>query len=127
MIEVDILSVIIATVVYMIISFIWFSPFIFGKIWKKVVPDIGKGAKLIAYFSSLLIALVVAYFLAIIEGYLGVTSFWDGVVAGFIVWLGFVATTSVSSAIWSNKWKVFFIEQGCWLINFIIMGGIIAG
>ena len=59
---------------------------------------------------------------------MGVTSFWDGVIAGGIIWVGFVLPTQASLLIWEKRsWKLFLLDNGNWLIGLIVMGGILAG
>ena len=130
MIYVDLLTVLITAIVYMILKALWYSPFLFGKKWKKLrevkVRDIRK--KYISYPLNFIVALILAYFISLMEVYIGATSFWDGVVSGFVLWFGFVFTTQVPSIIWvKDSPKLFLIRNGFLLIAFMVMGALLVG
>lgn len=77
MIAIDYLTVVVAAIVNLILGFLWYSPYVFGKLWLKLVQRKEKEMKM--RFPSLIgavcISLFLAFFLAIVEGYMGVTSF----------------------------------------------------
>lgn len=128
MIHVDYLTVLVAAVIYMIVAVLWYSPYLFGKIWMKEVGDNINKNKFVTFPLNFLVAILLAYFISLFEIYLGATSFWDGVIAGFVIYLGFVFTTQVTSIIWvKNRWKLFLIDNGCWFISMMIMGGVLVG
>ena len=119
--QIDLLTVFVSAIVALILSFIWHSLFSFSK-------KMEKKEYLRIYPLFFLLLLVIAYFLALIEIYLVVTSFWDGIIAGIIVWFGFVATTGFSSVLWKrNKMRNFLIDSGAWCLIFMMMGGVLAG
>lgn len=130
MIHVDFLTVLIAAVVYMIISIFWYSPYLFGNLWMKLKKlekaDIRK--KPIALALNFVFALLLSYFLSLIEIFLGATSFWDGVIAGFLLYIGFVLPTQIIGVVWvKNTFKVFLIDNVCWMLSMMVMGGILVG
>ncbi|MBI5272729.1 MAG: DUF1761 domain-containing protein [Chlamydiia bacterium] len=128
-IQIDWIVIVIAAVLSVAIGFIWYSKWLFGKTWMKLVglkeKDL-KGNKR-AFIGSWVVAFLTAFFLERLESNLGVTTVSDGMFVGFCVWLGFVATTQISSVIWGQKpWKLFFINTGCKLVLFLVMSGVIA-
>lgn len=130
MVHIDFLTVLITAIVYMIIKAVWYSSFLFGKTWLKLnevkVKDIR--SKFVTYPLNFVVALILSYFLSLIEVYIGATSFWDGVVAGFVLWFGFVFTTQVPSIIWvKSSYKLFLIRNGFLLLVFMVMGAILVG
>ncbi len=128
--QIDLLTVIVAAFVGFVISLLWHSQYVFGPVWFKLTGLDKKNIK--HYVATLplffILVLIVAYFLALIEIYLGVTSFWDGIIAGVVVWFGFVFTPGLSSVLWGRKkMQLFMIDVGCWCLIFVAMGGILAG
>jgi hypothetical protein len=127
-IQIDWLAILIAAALYMVISMIWYSKHVFGPLWMKLSgikdSDI-KDSKIHIVWSGL-VALVIAYFLAFFQAYLGVTTVSDGMFVGFCFWLGFVATTQIGSVIWGKTpFQLFLINTGAKLLSFLVMGGII--
>lgn len=130
MVHIDFFTVLISAVIYMIISSVWYSKYLFGKVWMRLKNIEKKDIrnKIFAYISNFAVAIVLSYFLSLIEIYLGATSFLDGIVAGAVVYIGFVFPTQIVSAIWvKNSFKVFLIDNGCFLLSLMIMGGVLVG
>jgi hypothetical protein len=126
-IQIDWLVVLMAAVLKLAISSLWYSKWLFGKTWLKLskLPEKGVHGPW-SIFYSFLVALVIAFFLAFFEGYLGVTTVSDGMFVGFCAWLGFVVTTQISQVIWSGRsWQLFLIESSSKLLSYLVMGGII--
>jgi hypothetical protein len=128
MVHIDFITALIASVVSMILAFVWYSPFLFGNLWIKLTQNKNAKMPMSKMFFALINTFIQAVFLHIIVSYMGATSFWDGVIVGFIVWLGFVATTQFSGVLWGKKpFALYLLDNGFWLISFIVMGGILAG
>src|SRR3989338_2649318 len=96
-VSVDYAAILVASIVGIIISFIWFGP-VFGKTWMKEmkvsVKDAAKGKKnmpknMVGYFVALLI---MNFALAHMLAYAGAMSLGEALMGGFWIWLGFVAT-----------------------------------
>ncbi len=127
MIAIDYLTVLVAGLVGFIISYVWFSSFLFGPIIKKKMKN-SYARKWLSYIFNFIVIFVVSLFLALMESYLGVTSFWDGVISGVIIWIGLVMPMQLFSVLSKRTKKTFFIiETTFWLICLIVMGGILAG
>jgi hypothetical protein len=70
--------------------------------------------------------LVMGWVLAGIIGHIGATGIWAGVITGFLVWLGFVATTFATNHRYQGfGWDLTLIDTGHWLGVCVIMGAII--
>lgn len=127
-IQIDWLVVVLAAILNLVIGFVWYSKMLFGPAWSKLSnrPSkemLGDGKTLALSF---LVSLIMAFFLAFFEGILGVTTVMDGMFVGFLIWLGFVATTQISSFLWYKKpFKLFLINTGYRLLSFLVMGGLI--
>ena len=126
--QTDWLVVVIAAVLIMAIGFVWYSKWLFGRTWQKLTDMKEKDLKCKKTYLifGFVISLVIAYFLSFFEGHLGVTNVSDGMFVGFLLWLGFVATTQISGVLWCKKpFKLFAINSGCKLLSYLVMSGII--
>ena len=93
----------------------------------RIAPEQARpGAAVLAVtFAS---EVVMAWVLAGIIGHLGAgqVTLWNGVVSGFFVWLGFMATTmAVNHRYQAYGWNLTVIDSGHWLGVAVIMGAII--
>ncbi|MGV7928877.1 MAG: DUF1761 domain-containing protein [Spirochaetota bacterium] len=131
MLESDInhLAVIAAAIVSMAIGAIWYSPFIFGKVWmiqSGLRPEDMKGkgrAMTIAAVSALVAAYVLAHFMALLD----VQSPSRGLVVAFWVWLGFVATVmALEMGFGGKSLKAYLIEAGNQLASFLAMAAVLS-
>ena len=121
---VDLSTVFIAAVLNMVIGFFWYSKWLFGD--KRNQPSNKSVTSKLAPFLTFIVSLVIAYFLAFFETYVGVTTVSDGMFVGFCLWLGFVATTQFLSVLWDGQpLKQFLIHSGCKLLSFLAMSGVI--
>lgn len=128
--HVDLLTVIVATLIYMIIHSFWYSPLLFGPLWKKLkgLKNEEMRKKWIAIFFNFISAFILAFFLSLIEVYVGANSFLDGIVAGFVIYVGFIFPILITDVIWVKKsFKLFLIENAPVLISVMTMGGLLAG
>ncbi len=127
-IQVDAFTVVIAAILNMIIGFFWYSRWLFGKTWMKLchVTESSMKGKNITFLYAFIVSLVIAYFLAFFEGYLGVTTVTDGMFVGFCIWLGFVLTTQIGGWLWCKEpFKLLAINAGCKLLSFLVMSGVL--
>jgi hypothetical protein len=68
-------------------------------------------------------SLVMAYVFAQVVAVFGATTLMDGIVTGFWMWLGFIATTSLNPVLWEKKsWTLFGINAGYYLVALALMG-----
>ncbi|PIS02747.1 MAG: hypothetical protein COT85_01575 [Chlamydiae bacterium CG10_big_fil_rev_8_21_14_0_10_42_34] len=125
-VQIDLLTVLIAAILNMVIGYFWYSKWLFGSN-RSILSKLGvsKMSKFSWIYGSI-VSLVIAYFLAYFEAYLGITSVTDGMFVGFCFWLGFVATTQISAVIWEgHSFQSFLINTGCKLLSFLAMSGLI--
>lgn len=124
--QIDLLAVLLAAVMGLLIGFVWFSPWLFGNTWKKLSGMEKTKRNQLAPLWSFLAILIMAYILSFFELMLGVTTVSDGMFVGFLVWLGFVATTQISKVIWGKaSFKLFLIDSTYRLLALLSMGGIL--
>jgi len=126
MIDIDLLTVLIAALAYMVIGGFWYSDLLFGAIWRKLVKTEKRKPKGVQFLGSFLVAFIIAFFLALIQAFLGVSTTVDGIYVGLVIWLGFVATTQFSAVIWAKKpVKLYLLDAGWTFLGFGVVGGII--
>ena len=96
---VNYVSVIVSAIVFMIVGFVWYGP-LFGKQWSKLIyktPEAIAEARKKGMAPSMLgvfvAALVMSFVIAVVLKSLLITTVNAALVAGFMLWLGFIATT----------------------------------
>jgi len=125
--DVDFITLCFASIVYFVMYMVWYSNFLFGKIYKNILKR-GMNKSFLSYLIIFICVFISAYILAIFEILIGVTSFWDGVFLGFLIWLGFVATHSLFLIVSQKRnLKLFFIDNILYLLALMIVAGILAG
>lgn len=127
-IQTDWIVVVVAAVLNSLIGLAWYSKWCFGPTWAKMHGLKEKETKFTMQriFMGFIVSLVIAYFISFFQGHLGITNVSDGMFAGFLLWLGFVATTQIASVVWRNQpLKLFAIHSGYKLLTFLVMSGII--
>ncbi len=126
-IYVDFFTTFVAAILFMIFHAAWYSDYLFGNLWKKAI-HLQKKHSIYSYVGVFMIGWIIAYFIGMVEFFLKVTSFWDGVLAGFIIWLGFILPALYYPVVWGKRRHLpFFIEVTCFLLQLMVMGGVIAG
>ena len=125
------LAVLVASIIQIILGALWYSPVLFVKPWLnsigKSMPTSKPKGMAMSYIGMIVSTLIMNYILAHFIQYAGATDVVGGLLAGFWIWLGFVATTSLGLVLWekrSVKWYV--ITTGYYLIALLISGVILA-
>ncbi len=124
------LAVVVCVIVAMISGFVWYHPKVFYPAWRE---GLGKSAEMnnpnpIIYVYTLIAALVQAVSVALMVNLMGSTTAGSGAFAGFMLWLGFVAPTNLVNKLFAGHgFKVWAIEAGNHLLNFLLFGAILGG
>lgn len=123
------MAVIVSAVASMVVGFIWFSPPLFQKAY---LAEVGKTAEEAAatpptnYLISFVLAIIEAIFLSSLIGATGNPGLGSGLAAGFMVWLGFVATTSGANTLFGDRtFRLWYLQNGNHLLTLLAMGAII--
>ncbi|MBU6383372.1 MAG: DUF1761 family protein [Verrucomicrobia bacterium] len=125
-VSIDWLTVVVAAILNMLIGYCWYSKWLFGPTWMKLKDFAKVQPNRFTMVYAVVVSLVIAYFLAFFEGWLGVTTVVDGMFVGFCLWLGFVVTTQINMILWEKaSFKLFAIHAGCKLLSFLVMSGVI--
>lgn len=128
-VDINILAVIVATVAAMAIGFIWFA--VLSEQWLaasgRTREEIGEGPQASLYALTALMWLVAAIALAIVIDWARADTFVEGLVVGFLVWLGFVATRKGTSALFEQRSReLVALDVGHDLIVLLVIGVILA-
>ena len=129
------LAVAACVVASMIIGSIWFSPKTFFPAWWKAIgksdgddpsgSTIGMGLTWgLIVFSSFVQAVFISLLVNTMGSLTGGTSLASGALAGFMLWLGFVAPSSLTNKLFADRLKAWVLEAGNHLVTFVVMGAI---
>lgn len=103
----------------------WYSPAGFGKKWTQLTDvDIMKLPKDLA--NRAIGAVVISSFLqavalAIVVQWVNPQTVWDGLVAGLVIWFGFVTLTTVGTTLYQRKgFRFIWLNSSFFLIVMVI-------
>jgi hypothetical protein len=130
------LAVIVCVVVSMISGSLWYNPKTFFEIWWKGIGKTdadrpgGKGSMAMTWVLTVLSSFVQAVFMALMVNALGKLSggatLLSGMLTGFILWIGFIAPTYMVNKLFAGHGlKIWAIEVGNHLVNFVLFGAIL--
>ena len=130
--QINFAAVAVSGIASMAIGFLWYSPLLFGKTWMKLTGMTEKTmaqtkSKMgVTYGISFVASLVMAYVLAHFIDLVSATTVAEGIQVGILAWLGFVATTMITTVLFDNKpWKLYAINCGYQLASVLVMATIL--
>lgn len=135
LVPVNYFAVLLCGVVAMVVGYLWYGP-LFGKRWSKLVGMTeekmkkAKSSMPMTYGLMFAGSLVMAYVLEHIVWYAapGSLTLFIAVKTAVWVWLGFVATTSLSRFLFSpdkKPWSLFVIDVSYYLVTLVLMGAVL--
>jgi hypothetical protein len=128
------LAVVACVVVSMISGSLWYNPKTFFPAWWKVVgagrEQPGMENMGMTWALTVLASFVQAVFMSLMVtamgGMTGGATLVSGATAGFMLWLGFVAPTYLVNKLFAGHGlKIWAIEIGNHLVNFVLFGAIL--
>jgi len=129
------LAVLACVVASMIIGGIWFSPKVFYTAWWKAIgrsekdePGMQMNMGLmwgLTVFASFVQAVFMALMVNAMGSMSGGATLASGATAGFILWLGFVAPSSLTNKLFAGQITAWYYEVGNHLVTFVVMGAIL--
>ena len=129
--DVNWLAILLATLVKFAIGAVWYSPVAFGPRWRTlagVTPEAFRARMVPGMVTDLLTSLVLAWVLANVLKFTGAVGLVPGARVSFFLWLGFVATSLLSTTVYEGRpIALFWINTCYWLVSMLIMGGLIGG
>ena len=127
--DVNWLAVLCAALAKFAIGGVWYSPSVFGPRWGAFVgstPEAFRARMVPAMLTDLVSGFVLAWVLANVLKFTGAVGLIPGARVSFFLWLGFIATTLISTTMYEGRpIALFGINAGYWLVSMLIMGGLI--
>ena len=129
-------AVVVCVVVSMISGSLWYNPKTFFPIWWKGIGKTegnmpgGKGSMTVMWgltvFSSLVQAVFMSLAVTAMGNLSGGATLVSGLTTGFLIWLGFIAPTYLVNKLFAGHgFKIWAIEVGNHLVNFLLFGAIL--
>jgi len=132
LVEIDYLAVVAATLAAFALGLLWYSPVLFGRAWRRAHGFTAEDSLRLreragqTYFVSLLCYLVVALIAAVLMSLTGFGTLGQGLLLGFLFWLGFAAPLGLSGNVVSGKGiGVWLIDTGLHLLSLLLVGAIL--
>lgn len=125
------LAVVVCVIVNMVIGSAWYNPKTFYPVWRRGIGrpenDASDGQNMAVLWGlTVLAALVQAIFMALMVHAMNSTTAGAGALTGFLLWLGFVAPTYLVNKLFAGHGlKIWAIEAGNHLVDFLAMGAIL--
>ncbi len=130
--SVNYLAVVVAAVVSFVIGMVWYSPHLFGKIWIKghgfneiEIKEKHKKGMAKGLVGSIIAALIMGFVLAFSIKLTQATGLSEGLIVGFFLWLGLIATTALNKVLWEGKpVKLYLVDVLHYLVVILVMSAI---
>jgi hypothetical protein len=127
--DINWLAVIVAIIVNMVVGSVWYSPLLFGKQWSKLIGhkmDESVGSNF-GYAITTVAAVIQTFILANFIRDLNITQPMNGAYIGFLLWLAFVALTTISDIIFAKRpIKLWLINTTYYLVVLVVNGALLA-
>ena len=132
------LAVLVAGIVIFVLGGLWYSPVLFAKPWialqgrteEQMRADAAAANMPLMYASVFICGLITALVMAMILSHVGDRMELNaphGAIVGFSCWLGFAATTSYGTSLFSMKpRRLWLIDSMYNLVSFVLAGIILA-
>jgi hypothetical protein len=127
-------AVFVAALAYWLLGAVWYSPILFARPFVALMhltpeqlaaAEAAGAGKQIAV--ALLISLLLAYVLAHFVRFTGAETARSGILTGFWLWLGFVATTNLETVLFESRpLGLYLINNGYHLVGLLGMGALLA-
>ncbi|MEK6843802.1 MAG: DUF1761 domain-containing protein [Nanoarchaeota archaeon] len=132
--DINYIAVLVSAIVSMFIGFLWYSPLLFATAWmkesgqtKKDIKGVKKKGMAPYYFAAFIATLLMSFILSYFVQYIAATTFFEGMQAGFWIWLGFIAPVLLGSVLWEGKsFRYYMINVFHYLATLLVMAGILA-
>ena len=126
--HINLWAVVGAGVARFIVGALWYSPVLFAKQWMSLsgIKESQMTGMAKASTIDFIGGLVMAWVLAHAIRYAGAHGVGQGMMVGFFIWLGFIATLLLGSVLYEKKpFNLFLIHSSYTLLSCLIMGAIL--
>jgi len=129
-VPINYLAVAVAALAGYVLAYLWYAV-VFKNRWMQLtgVTEMKPTAK------TIILALVGAWFTSWVldhatlfgNSYLHTSGVSGGLMCGFFNWLGFVAPVTMMSSLYEKRrWSLWVLDNGYWLLSFLVMGAILS-
>lgn len=130
--SVNLLALLAAALASIGIGFLWYSPFVLGKPWMKVMgytpaelkeaqKEMGTG-----YLLSLIATIVTGFVMSQLFKWLLPDSLTTALIIGFMLWIGFITPVQFTDVIFGRRpISLYLINTGYQLVSILAMGAIL--
>ena len=128
--RINYLAVVLAAIAAMVIGGIWYNPAVLGAKWMAAAGLTAppEESMVRAYALGFIVALVVAFCLALVIDWVKAGSWMCGAGIAIVCWLGFALTVRADGVIFAGRpLGLFWIDGGYDLVAYAVMGAIIGG
>ncbi|MDO8579577.1 MAG: DUF1761 domain-containing protein [bacterium] len=101
--------IITASIVGMIVGFIWYAPWAFGKLWMKSKNTPIEKPKTSVWIGMTISTFITAFVLAALFNSLVIVSFWGLVLTAFLLWIGFTVPMKLGDYYFGTDSFTFFL------------------
>lgn len=130
--SVNLLALLVAALASMGIGFLWYSPFLLGKPWMKLMgyseSDLKAAQKEMGtgYLLSLIATIVTVFVLAQVFNWIVPNTLTTALVVSLMLWIGFIAPVQFSDVVFGRKpMNLYLINTGYQLVSVLVMGTIL--
>jgi Protein of unknown function (DUF1761) len=132
------LAILVAGIVIFMLGGLWYSPVLFAKRWialqnkteEQMRAEAAAANMPLMYASAFLTGLIIAWAMAMVFAHIAddmPMNAAHGALFGALLWLGFAATTSYATALFSGRPRqLWFIDSAYNLVSFVLAGIILA-
>ncbi len=131
--EINYFAVLGAAALDIAIGAVWYSRFLFGKLWKKSTGrtdaemEETRTHSGLAYVMSTFGAIIISFAIAVVFYHANISSLLDGVKGGVFLWVGFVAAIIIPFAVFERRgFGGIILYVAYKFVSFVAMGAIIA-
>lgn len=128
--DVNWLAILVAVIANMVVGAVWYGPF-FGQRWMNELglsmEDIQGGQTWQPYLIAILNSVLMAFVMANVITWTGVTGIGGGLLLALVMWIGFNGFAfATNHAFEGRSLQLWFINSGTYLAGLLVMGAILA-
>lgn len=115
-------------VIGILLGWLWYSPFLFGKMWMDSIDKSDEELKrdfnpIKTFGLTFILNLFIAYVIARLMVFSNANTIQEGIRISFLCWLGFTFATNLINALFEKKeLKLFLIDSGFHLVVITTFG-----
>ncbi|MFZ1300995.1 MAG: DUF1761 domain-containing protein [Candidatus Microsaccharimonas sp.] len=118
-------AILVAWVFSIILGSFWYSPAGFGKLWTKLsgvdIMKLPQNEANKAIGAVIVSSLFQALALGIVLYWIDPANVWEGLVAGLVIWFGFITLTTVGTTLYQRRsFKFLWLNSSFFLIVLVV-------